>query len=171
MIATKQLGQRWRIHFNNSYNSNHSNDDNDKDNNVDRFKEINESKIEELHKHNENNDNKIEPNNDKNINQAGVPEENINQAGVPQAQLPAIPEQPEPDDRPHIIEDKPVTTANNDNRPNYDRRNIEHLTYDILGKTHQQSDAQNTHPNAILEQCHNIDKLKQRDNKRWAMQF
>ena len=109
-----------------------------------------------MHKHNENNDNKIEPNNDENIDQAGVPEENINQAGVPQDQLLAIPEQPEPYDGLHIVEDKSVATANNDDRPNCDRRTVERLTYETLGKTHQQSDTQNMHPDAILEQCHNI---------------
>ena len=146
--------------FDNSYNSNNSDDDNDKDDNLDRFEEINETKIEELHERNKNNDKEIDQNDDKNIdqagvpegdiNQAGVPDGNINQAGVPQEQLPVIPEQPEQDDGPHIVEDKSVATVNNDDRPNRDCRTVECLTYETLGETHQQSETHDTHPDAFL---------------------
>ena len=77
----------------------------------------------------------------------------------------AIPEQPEQDDGPHIVEDESVATANYENRPNRDCRTVEHLTYETLDEAHQQSETQNTHPDPILEQCHNIMTTDKREHE------
>ena len=147
--------------FDDSYDSDNSDNNDDADDNLDRFKEIDEAEIEELYKHNNNNNDEVEQNNDKNIDQAGVPAENVNQAGVPdkninpagvpQEQLPAIPEQTEPAEGPHIVKDKSVVTANDDDRPNGDQRTVERLTYETLGETHQQAETQDTQPDVFLE--------------------
>ena len=164
--------------FDDSYDSDNNSDDDDADNNLDRFKEIDDAEIEELHKHNDNNNDANAQNNEENVDQAGVPAENINQAwvpdkninqaGVPQEQLPAIPEQPEQVEGPHIVEDKSVATANDDNRPNRDRRTVDHLMYETLGKTHQQSETQDTHPDAFLEQCHNIMSTEEHESNAYS---